>query len=732
MSSHTEPLELAGDLYRVPFDAGDLASLTAPLYADLVHEHGADNVLVLKRFPTGTEALETAFVGGIDGVQRPAITGLSAHSRRVLTELPDPPQLLGSAERNLLLSTFIREYDWSHPYLERAAASESFRFDVTKFVTEATWSGRAIETDDPVLAELATAVDAFHDWLGDADRLDPARGLGVACHALSDDAVRRRVQSAFDAVLALELEEFTAIDRAYLARLTVGVPLVCVAETDSAIQRTWNEPGPIDDYVPGLALVDTLDGSDDTEAGPSAGAGESPAAGTSPTAVATFLATGARPSSDRRSTDAVRVVEAESFGDELAAVAETIERLHRDEGVPYEEMAVALRDANAPIAETLHGLRAAGIPVRSATVAGLEHDPTARELYALVSWCTRNTVPQPQATNDDLPGWDDARARAVLSARTDSGVDDLDSVLEAVREAGTMGSLGDAMDRWIVETGLKHRVASGTDSLEGRSQFEHVRTVRDLARSVDASPLLDADWPTLCRGVEAELQRATSDKVTSDLELPDGGVLVDAVRVLKNERRHAVFLVGVVDSEYPATPRFNPLFPTPHLAELDGYPAFTTPTATDVTDTFRPADAPTRPLHAYYAELSRRLLAVGARCATDRLYLSLHREDATGTGNRRQPSRFLAALEDAFGAFDRVDADGIYSHGEAVRFALTRLDDALDQVRLAGLVADPIDVDAVEAEFEAVQRILDADPPDELAAALETRLAFAAGEVCRD
>lgn len=713
---------LSGDLYRLPFQAGNVGAHAAPLYADLVAEHGVENVLVLKRFPTGIETIGDTFADAIDGVERPEIVGLSAYANWTLTELPDPPALLDGAERNLLLSTFIRNREWSNEYLARAAEQESFRFDVSQFVTEATWQGGDIETDDDALAELAAVNDAFHEWLAEADRLDPARSLRYAADALADSDRRARVQSAFDTVLVLEFEEFTRIDREFLARLTEGVPVACVAEADSAIQRTWNEPRGIDAYVPDLDRAGTL--------------GESPATERAggPDAVASFLATGAVPDDDPAIEEDVQIIEAETFSDELAAVAEEIERLRRTEGLAYDEMAVVLRDSNAPIPETLRGLRAAGVPVTSATVGGLEHDPAARELYALASWCFRRQDPEPEAGNtvEDLPGWPLDRARTTLDARVGAAIDDLDDVLETVVERAEAHGLVDAINYWLLETDLKHRIGESEEPLDAKTQFEHVRTLRGLVESVAESSLLPSDWRTVCAGMEEELQRATSDKIATELDLPEGGVLVDAVRVLKNEQRRAVFLLDVTDEEYPADPRFNSLFPTPHLEELDGYPAFTTPTVEDVTETFAPVEDPNRPLHAYYAALSRRMLAVGARCGTERLYFGLHQEDATGTGSRQQPSRYLAALEDAFGDFPRVDHEGVYSHGEAVRFALTRVDQSLERVRRAGLVTDPLDVDEIEAEFEAVQRILDADPPANLAPAIEARLDFAEGGVRRE
>lgn len=711
MSAGTDgPPALDGDLHRLPFLAGELAEHAAPLFADLAAEYGVEDVLVVKRFPTETAGIAERFAAAADAVERPDVVGLSAHAARTLEHLEDPPRRLEGAERNLLLARFVDDREWEAPYLRDAAAHESFGFDVGRFVTEATWQGGDVDSEDPVLAELAEATDDYHDRLAAADALDPAMVLRAATDALVDPGVGAAVRGSFDAVLALEFEEFTPIDREYLARLAEDRRLVCVAEAESAIQRTWNEPGRIDDHVTGLAVTD---GSTD---GPS----------TLPDAVASFLATGDPPATP--GAGEVAVIEGETEADGIAAIAQEIERLRRVEGVPYDEMAVVLRDSNAPIPETLRGLRTAGVPVASATVSGLEHDPVARELYALASWCVARTEPSGADPDGDI-GWDEERARDVLESRVPELSGEL---LEAVRERGTEDGIAAALAEWLLETDLKHRVASSEQPLTAKTQFEHVRGVRSLAAAIDRSDLLEATWATFCEGLETELRRATSDKVATELDLPGGGVLVDAVRVAKNLERRVVFLPGVVDREYPAEPRFNSLFPTPHLRQLPAYPAFSTPDADDVRETFAFADGGgSRPLDEYYAALSRRLLAVGARAATERLYFGTYRE-ADGSGQATQPSRFLDAVEEAVGDLERIEHDEVYTQGEAVRFALDGVESAVEDVRRGGIVGEPIDVAEVERDFASVQRLLASDPPAELAAAIEARIDFAEGAVRRE
>lgn len=702
-------IALSGELYEYPFLSTDISDRVAPLYTDLAEEYGIGNVLVVKRFPTETDDIAESLGEAIEGIERPNVVGLSAHAVRILEELPNPPRQLDITESSLLLSSFVDQQDWATDYLEQASERDSFEFDVERFVQEATWQGSVIDADDPVLAELARVNEAYHDWLADTDLLSSPGVFGYLLEALADPDLQDKVQETYDAVLALEFEEFTAIDRAYLARITNDCELVCVAERDSAIQRTWNEPGRISDYTPDLEST--------TEPGTTPR--------TTPAAIADFLATG--DTAGEPDDGSATVIEATTFEEQVGTVGEEIERLHRIEDVPYDEMAVVLRDSNSRIPETLRLLRTIGIPVRSATVSGLEQDPAVRELYALTSWCLRTTD---TTVREGDVGWSTDRARTVLSAR----VTDLsDETLVEIADCGRNESLTAALDRWLLQSNLKHRIAANEDPFQAKSQFEHVDTVRSLAQTLDDSDLLDATWESLGRGLEREMQRATSDKIATELELPEGGVLVDAARVLKNTSKEAVFLLSVVDQEYPADPQLNSLFPPPVIEQLEEYPAFTTPDLSDVRRTFEYArEEVTRPLHAYYAALSRRMLAIGARAAATNLYFGTYREDRAGSGRNHQQSRFLDAIEDTFGELDRLDHDDIHTHGRAVRFSLNRVDDAFENVRRAGLVRDPVDIDALEADFAGIQELLQADPPEDLSDAIEARVDFAEGVVRRE
>lgn len=701
---------LTGSLYTLPFEARSFRETALEQFRDFLSEHDPTDILVLKRFPSGTDDLRQSLGSEVDGVSRPRVLGLSQHAHRVLETLPTEYRLLDYSEQRILLREFIEATEWEAEYLRRSAAKAGFVDDVARFISEATWQGRAIETEDPVLAELAECKRAYHDWLEANDYRDPANAIPAASDALAEPEKRDLIQQSIDAVLVLEFEEFTAIDRAYLANLCDGLPLVCLAQADSAIQRTWNEPRSIEHYTPGLAAVDIPD-TDDIDSGPER--------------VANLLATGDVASSLEGSTGEVGVIEAQTFDEQIGKVADEIERLRKEEDLRYEECAVVLRDSNAPIPETVRHLRTSGIPVQSATVGGLEHDPAARELYALVSWCTQTS----EVKSDGL-GWDSDRARSVLTSRVPSATD---ALLQDVQQIGVESGIRPALDRWVLETDLKARIADHQSALDASTQFDHVEEIRSLAEFLDGTPLLEATWPTFCESLEREMQRASSDRIATDLETGEEGVLVDAARIVKHTSRSTVFLVNVVDRDYPAEPHFTPLFPTPHIEQLEAYPAFTTPTADDVRSTFQTAgELSARPLMAYYAELSRRILAIGARTASERLYFTTYREDTGGTGSNLQPSRYLAEIEAELGELPRIEHDGLYSHGSAIERALSQVDETLQAVRRAGVMGEPIDLDDLASEFATVQLILDADRPEDLRRAVRSRVDFARGVVRRE
>jgi hypothetical protein len=136
----------------------------------------------------------------------------------------------------------------------------------------------------------------------------------------------------------------------------------------------------------------------------------------------------------------------------------------------------------------------------------------------------------------------------------------------------------------------------------------------------------------------------------------------------------------------------------------------------------------------YHAEHARRLLAVGAASATDRLYVSLHTHEDTALDERVQPSRFLAdAYRKCLWLTDATDSP-INTELAAEEFLLSRVDTALADVRRANSQDVTLSLGDVETDFAEIQALLadSGERGDQLREALHARLDFAAGRVRRD
>jgi len=531
------------------------------------------------------------------------------------------------------------------------------------------------------------------------------------------------VRSEFDAVLALEFEEFDRTSRAYLADLTADRDLVAVAREESAVRRPFSEAGQIEDRAATLTQESA----------------ERDAIGTPIQAVSTYLATGAAPTVDLSGN--VGIIEGDTFQDHVRAVATQIQRLRRQVDVPYDEIAVILRDSTAPIEEANDILRAQGLPTTSATVRGLQHNPVAREVLAVARRLATEEARTPSASED---AYATLVARVSQTHESDIARQHVDEALEAAAAAPDVYA---GLWRWVVRSGLKERIATAATPLDARVCYEHVTRLTDLAAFV-SHEVIDGDWALFVEELEERFETAAVDRISEELDTVDGAVRVDAARTIKTNEFEAVFLLGVVEGEYPTEPQFETLFPRGRLRTLEAYPTVTSPSTADVRQTFAPmaADttttvAATDPLKAYYEGVSRRILGVGARAARDWLYLCTYKQEQ-GLGRRRRPSRFLQALEEHFGPIDRIDPTEQHED-DPRRFALTRLETAIDRIQQGAIRDEAVDFEHIDREFGAVQHILkttDAaasgsmtdDRPETLRRALEANIDFARGDVRRE
>ncbi len=681
-------------LHRVDFIEGTLPSEIASLYADLVDEYGVHDVLVLKRFGGGSEGVRDKLRREADIVEQPRVESLVRHAHRTIDQLDTPSYRLSSYERSFLFNRFLDQWEWDAPYLDNASEHDSFIRDVEQFSIVASWQGPPV-TSDSVLSELTAAHNEFQDQLDGEDYLEHARVVHAAREALEDDTVNVPVPST---VIVLEAEDFTTAERAYVKKFTVGVQTHWVTVKQSAVQRTRNEAGEIQESDLGNDVETVVHSGADS--------------GSLVDAVAARLATD-RTVDVTDECEGVAVLNAATFAEQMRGVVEEIERIREEESLRYDDIAIVLKDNRSPIRGVIEALNSRGIPTASTTVSGLGDDPSVRELYTV-----SRVLAEPETVDDD--------AYVLLSARV--GGD------PPVDEIGSADSLVEGLWEWTRLTDLKRRIAENESEIDARAQFAHVSEVIELAEFVDRSSVIDATWAQFRDFLEFSFEHAAPDAYGDDIDSAEGGVLVDAAQRVKTGEWNTVFVVNAVDQEYPSDPRVNRLFPRAHLERIPEYPMVSAPTAEEVMKTFETATSvDTRPFRAYYSHYSRRLMAVAARAADKRLYFTTYRERRSDPGKYRRPSRFLVDLLAVFPQITEVVEGDIRTESRAVDHTLDSIDRTLDEIRRAPTADEQIDLAEIERNFGAIQRLLaESERGDEIAEAITARADFAEGVVRRE
>nr|WP_240792422.1 DNA helicase UvrD [Salarchaeum sp. JOR-1] len=552
-----------------------------------------------------------------------------------------------------------------------------------------TISWQTVAPDEtPELRDITTALDAFHDWLAEHDHMERGQLISEALDVLSGDDRDDVVD--FEAVLAVEFEEFFPLDRAYLDALAGDCEIVCIAEENASVRRTWVETGPITEYV---SFSESRRGASETPL-------------TRPAATAAYFADEAVPADPE--TGSVSVLATDSSDEQLAEVANEIEDLVARSDWSYDDIAVATKQSGSTVTDTIEALERAGVPAESMTVTGFGDDPAIRELLAAVRHLAADG-------EDDVP---------------DHGPDLDTERLERVRE---MDSLEEGIRWWATDSGLKERIAERASPLDARSQFGNVRRAFRMAEFLDDTGFLDATWESFEAMLERAHEYAPQQNQTSATDL-DGGVRVDHLQAIKNESFRAVFLVNLVDSEYPGDPFLTRLFPTERVASMPDYPGVTDLDEGDVDATFpTESTASSRPFARYHTEHARRRLAIGAGAADEHLYCCLYEYEDTALEERAQASRFLTAAYDDLPWVSEADEPRITSEQAAEDYLLSRVDDALAEVRRANSQDVTVSLDEVEAELGEIQDVLDesGERGEELRKALRARVEFANGEVRR-
>lgn len=699
------PSTVDGTLYQIPFQGGSLVPQIAELYDSLAAKHGSRNVLVLKRLPAGVDDLIQSLTAAVDGIGVPQVQSIAYHARGVLERETDL-ELLSYEERIEFLAMVIESHTWDNDYFEGPSALDSFGRDVGRILMDATWQGGfrvdGEEEYDRLLQELKEINDHFHDQLRKRGLVEQAMVVSTALEQLDDKSVLNRVQRAFDAVIAVEFEEFNQLERSYLARLTDDMELVCLAEDDSSIERVWSEPG-----GPITATDDLKMAADPLVSDP---------AQDGLAKIAEFLATGdTAVLADVETADNSYLIREQSFEEQLQTVANEIEYLRDRKSWEYNEFAVLLKDANAPIAEARHVLQHAGLPVASSTVAGLDQDRAVRELHAVAEYARSESE----------------EAELLLRTRLDITAETFHQLTDQVRSERSIEA---KLKTWIRQSNLKHRIAATEPELIAKNQFAHVKKLLGIASFIDQSDFLAAEWSTFSSMLERTITDFAPSTHSSELDVEEGGVMVDTVNILKNEQRNVVFLLNVVEGEYPATLSLTPLFPRTWLTRMTGFPNVTNVDQETLADTFSPA-APDNaiPLLEYYRQLDRRKLAIGARSAEERLYFCSHRSDSD-TDRNYHPSRYLQELTDQV-SIPQIGAEGhereIYTTGKVSRTILEQPWDRLEAVRAAASTGDEeIAIEDTEQLFGSIQTLLASDDVDQrFVDAVHRQIEMARGEV---
>ncbi|MFB6102509.1 MAG: DNA helicase UvrD [Haloplanus sp.] len=565
-----------GSLVVTPFGRENVECAAREEYRTLLDDHDSEDVLVITGAPTSTDTFRETLDEELPGAATPDVTSLVVHATDVLNQTDDRV-ILSDALRRDLLHRFLADYEWETEYLQRASEQPSFIEDVERVMDTISW--QTITPDEtPELRDITAALAEFHAWLADHGHMERGQLISEALDVLTD--VARTDVVDVDVILAVEFEEFVPLDRAYLDALAADCELVCIAEENASVRRTWVETGSVTDYASFSEQRRT------TSASPS----------TRPAATAAYFAEGTARSNPE--SGSVSVLAADSSDEQLAEIANEIEALVEQPDWRYDDIAVATKQSGTSVTDTLDTLERAGIPTESTTVTGFGDDPAIRELLAVVRHLATDH-------EDDVPDHGPTLDMDRLD-RVD-GTDDL----------------ADALRWWATDSGLKARIAERASPLDARAQFGNVRRAFRMAGFLEETEFVDASWASLEEMLERAHEYAPQQTQTSATDL-DGGVRVDHLQAIKNESFRAVFLVNLVDSEYPGDPFLTRLFPTERVAAMPDYPGVTELDEPDVDATFpTTSTASSRPFARYHTEHARRRLAVGAGAATEHLYCCL-------------------------------------------------------------------------------------------------------------
>lgn len=690
MKPSSKSTQYKGRIVIVPFGAENVQNRAVTEYRQLLRNHGPEDILILTSAPTSAEIFQDLISNKLPDTSVPRVTSPIIHATDVFHKASSQVVLSEPIQQNLL-HRFLNHYTWNTNYLQHASTQPSFNQDVARLMSSLKWRDHSPETT-PELQEIATALKEFHEWLAEHNHIEHGQLIAKGIDILSNADSRDEIIDA-QAILCIEFEEFFALDRHYLKVLSEERELTCIAELDSSVRRTRLEPGPITNYV------SFTDERTATASNPT----------TRPAATATYLSQGTVPADPEAGN--VTVLPTESYDEQLTTVANEIERLCTQADWDYSDIVVGVKQTGSTLTEAIQGLEKADIPTDSTTVIGFGDDPAVRELLAVVQYLVADDENQ------------------TLKSRLEPPLDtDLLSSIQS------MDGLEAPLRRWATESNLKERVARKTSALDARAQFKNVRQVFRMAAFVEDTDFLDATWRTFETVLKRAHEYAPQQAQTGATDRT-AGVRVDHLQALKNESFRATFILNLIDEEYPGTPSLSQLFPDERIARMPDYPGVTHVTNETIDRTYQTnSTESSRPFTCYYTEHARRLLSIGADTTSDRLYLCLYNHEDTALEEQMQPSRFLAEVYRTVPWISELEGQRIRNGPAAEEYILSRIDDALTEIRRAQSQDVTVSLDELEADFGEVQQLLDAsgEHGERLREALHARINFAEGRVRRD
>lgn len=706
----TDEVSLQGDLHIYSHGAEQRAKLVAQHYDGLLEDHTYDTILCLTRLGSDRRITDE-IIDTQDGVGYPTVTSLKDFATETLQARQPDLEFLSDHERIELLAEFLANQEWEADYLQSAADHESFNQDVGELLIEME-SRDGIDPGQyasPILQEIAAVGGAFQSYLKDRGYIDrPSlipQAIAAFASATAKDAVPDSI-SRWGVILVADFEELAQVERGFLGAISAATdaPIIALAEEQSRILSSWRETGSVGSMADGLAVTNHTSEHNPLNA---------------PEAIGQYLVTRDRPQ-ERIVEGTAQVIETSTFREQVTAVADEIERLCQTEDYTYEDITVAYQDSSAPVEKTIRLLRRHGIPTTTVAVNQLGNDPAVRELYDVTRVCAASGDADEQTvTRDRLLALDEAS----------------DELFAEISEA-TSAAAG--LWQWLAETQLKDRIGSGWDDIAARDQFQHVKDVLDLADFLEAESQLDGSWESYQKALKRAFRYSSTRLENIETGRNDGGVPVGTIYGLKHSSCNALFLLNVTDEDYPFTPDLTPLLPFRRLQEESQFPMLTNQTPADIQRTFKPAaetEIQDDPFHAYFAQVSRRLLGIGAQTASERLYFGIPQEGTDSLGTYNQPSRFLSELVDSFEFITPLTDDKdptISSHGGASEYVVEHVDDTLEAARRASVGGETVDLDAYERELAAIQGLLDQPEAATVQEALNARIDFRQGRVRRD